>query len=198
MIFILIPETGLAIPLTRHGRPGAAALSARPQDFSISEIYAAHHGWLQGWLRRKLGCPDDAAELSHDTFLRLITGEDAASLREPRAYLLVIANRLMINRLRRRTVEEEALRQVALLVEGRESRGPEQTATARDLLAHVLMLLSEELPEKPRRAFLMARVEGRSYRAIAARLGVSESSVKQYLARALAHCHARLHDSLDR
>jgi len=173
-------------------------LSARPQDFAISEIYAEHHGWLQGWLRRRLGCPDDAAELSHDTFVRLITGESAASLREPRAYLLVIANRLMINRLRRRTVEDEALRQVALLVEARESRGPEQTATARDLLAHVLMLLSEELPEKPRRAFLMARVEGRSYRAIAARLGVSESSVKQYLARALAHCHARLHDSLDR
>jgi DNA-directed RNA polymerase specialized sigma24 family protein len=56
---------------------------------------------------------------------------------------------------------------VAVLLEDRENRGPAETATARDLLAHVLILLTEELPEKPRRAFLMARVDGLSYRAIA-------------------------------
>ena len=60
----------------------------------------------------------------------------------------------------------------------------------------VLRLLVDELPEKPRRAFLLARLEGLTYRQIARRLSVSESSVKQYLAKAFAHCHARLYDSL--
>jgi len=171
-------------------------LSAQPSDIAVSRIYADHQGWLVGWLKRRLGCPDDAADLSQDTFIRLLNGEDPARLREPRAYLLVIANRLLINFTRRRRVERDALAQVALLLDREDRRGPATTAAARDLLAQVLLLLTEELPEKPRRAFLMARVDGLGYRAIAARLGVSESSVKQYLAKALARCHERLYDSL--
>ena len=171
-------------------------MNATPNDCAVARLYARHHGWLVGWLRRKLGCPHDAADLSHDTFLRLLNGDDPERLREPRAYLLVIANRLLINRQRRHRVETEALQQVAVLLERQEQRGPAQTVAARDLLAQVLFLITEELPERPRRAFLMARVDGMSYRAIAERLGVSESSVKQYLAKVLAHCHARLEDSL--
>jgi RNA polymerase sigma-70 factor (ECF subfamily) len=163
---------------------------------TLHALYSDHHGWLQGWLRRKVGCPHDAADLSHDTFMRLLCGEDPGCLREPRAYLLVIANRLLINRYRRRKVEEEALRQVAMVLENCERRGPAEVVATQDLLARVLMLLTEELPEKQRRAFLMARLEGLSYRAIARRLQVSESSVKQYLSRTLVHCHARLYDCL--
>ena len=165
---------------------------------TLDSLYRNYHPWLLAWLRRKLNCPSDAADLSHDTFLRLLLGADPADLSEPRAYLLVIANRLLINRYRRRKVEEEALRQVALLLERQDRRGPAETIVARDLLAHVLLLLTEELPEKPRRAFLMARVDGLSYRTIARRLEVSESSVKQYLAKTLAHCHGRLYDSLEK
>ena len=65
-----------------------------------------------------------------------------------------------------------------------------------ELLRQVLLMLSEELEEKPRRAFLLARLEGLSYADIAAELQVSESSVKQYLAKALAHCHGRLYGHL--
>ncbi|MNT67360.1 putative RNA polymerase sigma factor FecI [compost metagenome] len=56
----------------------------------------------------------------------------------------------------------------------------------------MLALLATELDVKSRTAFLMARVEGRSYREIAAELGVSETRVKQYLAKVLAHCHGRM------
>jgi RNA polymerase sigma-70 factor (ECF subfamily) len=156
-------------------------------------LYERHSGWLRRWLDRRLDCRHTAADLSHDAFLRLFSGADPAELREPRAYLLVIANRLLINWHRRRQVEQEALRQVAVLLADREQRSPEQITTARNLLAEVALLLVEELPEKPRRAFFMAKIDGLSYREIAQRLDVSESSVKQYLAKALAHCHARLH-----
>ena len=180
--------------------PGAAT-DSQPllpgSQRELGELYAAHHGWLTHWLQGRLRCPQDAADLSQDTFLRLILGEQSLeALRDPRAYLMVIASRLMINRHHRRQVEEEALRQVALLVETRDERGPAEIAAARDLLVTVLKLLVDELPEKPRRAFLMARLEGLTYRQIARRLSVSESSVKQYLAKAFAHCHARLYDSL--
>ncbi|MCQ6263640.1 sigma-70 family RNA polymerase sigma factor [Alloalcanivorax profundimaris] len=185
--------TSRSLSVPRRRDTAGASSGAMPD---IGLLYHEHHGWLFNWLRRKLLSPQDAADLSHDTFLRLITG-GPARIHEPRAYLLVIASRLLINRNQRQRIEREALYSVAVLLEGTDRRGPEQVAGARDLLSRVLHLLLEELPDKPRRAFLMARLEGLSYRAIGERLAVSESSVKQYLARCLAHCHWRLHDALE-
>ncbi|MCP2821025.1 RNA polymerase subunit sigma-24, partial [Salmonella enterica subsp. enterica serovar Typhimurium] len=30
------------------------------------DLYRGHHGWLQGWLRRKLGDAMDAADIAQD------------------------------------------------------------------------------------------------------------------------------------
>jgi len=69
----------------------------------VGGIYQDHQPWLLNWLKGKLGCPYDAGDISQDTFLRLLSA-DTGVLREPRAYLLVIANRLLINRYRRTLV----------------------------------------------------------------------------------------------
>ena len=37
-----------------------------PND-AVTQIYRDHHGWLSGWLRKKLGNSFDAADLAHDT-----------------------------------------------------------------------------------------------------------------------------------
>ena len=162
----------------------------------FSELYQRHHGWLFGWLRKKLGCPDNAADLTHDTFVKLLGLEHLPAFKEPRAFLLVAANRLLINQYHRRRVEAETLHSMTVLLEQSSQQGPEQIVAVRQLLAKVLLLLLEELDEKPRKAFLLARVDGCSYGEIARQLQVSESSVKQYLAKALAHCHARLFEAM--
>ncbi|AKH69451.1 RNA polymerase sigma factor, sigma-70 family [Spongiibacter sp. IMCC21906] len=172
-----ITPPGYAIPATRD----------------LDKLYREHQPWLLNWLRAKLSCPFDAGDMSQDTFLRLLS-VDLASLREPRAYLLVIANRLMINRYRRKKVEADVLQQVAYLLDTSNDKGPAEIIAARDLLHRVLLMLTEELPKKPRQAFLMARVGGMAYRQIAKRLDVSESSVKQYIAKALMHCHKSLYN----
>lgn len=161
----------------------------------IGQLYHGHHGWLFGWLRKKLGCPHSAADIAHDTFTKLLAMPALPSLREPRAYLLVTANHLLINQYHRRKIEEDTLRTMAILAEERMAQSPEEIAAVRQLLARILAMLIDELDEKPRRAFLMARVDGMSYADIAKKLNVSESSVKQYLAKVLAHCHARLFDA---
>ena len=171
----------------------AAPRGVAAGSMDVGRLYRSHHPWLVGWLRRKLADGQDAADVSHDTFLRLLSLDNLASLREPRAYLLVIASRLLINRYRRDRVENEALRQVAILMRSVEERTPAEIAAARSLLRRLLLMLAEELPDHVSRAFLLSRVDGLSYAQIAERLGVSESSVKQYLARALVHCHKRFH-----
>lgn len=59
------------------------------QQRLLRELYSNHHGWLLGWLRRKLGCPQHAEDLAQDTFCRLLeqSGRGALHTRldEPRA-----------------------------------------------------------------------------------------------------------------
>lgn len=51
---------------------------------AITELYCEHHGWLFGWLRIKLGCAQNAADLAQDTFARILNArESVATLREP-------------------------------------------------------------------------------------------------------------------
>lgn len=161
-------------------------------DREFHALYVAHHGWLRGWLLGRLRCGFTAADLAQDTFVNLMEQPVPPVLRQPRAFLQVVASRLMINRFRRMTLETEVLRTVALMAENDQAPSAEDEASTRQLLGQVLAMLTHELDEKSRTAFLMARVDGQSYREIATHLGVSETRVKQYLAKVLLHCHGRM------
>jgi RNA polymerase sigma-70 factor (ECF subfamily) len=51
----------------------------------------------------------------------------------------------------------------------------------------------QSLPAKAREALLLRKLDGLSYRDIASRLAVSESSVEKYVASALLACYQALH-----
>jgi RNA polymerase sigma factor (sigma-70 family) len=160
---------------------------------SIAMLYADHHGWLKGWLQRKLGHPGDAADLAQDTFLRLLCApehtperQSAWQLREPRAYLTVIAKHLMVNLYRRRSLEAACLEALDKIPETF-APSPEQRLLILETLNELDALL-DALPPKVRSAFLLAQLEGLGYAEIAARLAVSERSVKRYMVQAMVHC----------
>lgn len=152
-------------------------------------LYSDHHGWLFGWLRKKLGCSHRAADMAQDTFIRVLTSRaDLFAIAEPRAYLTTIAGRLIIDDARRRKVEQAYLETwIALHGETAVAPSSESVVEVVQLLSEVSRLL-EGLPEKPRKAFLMSRLDGKPYKEIAESLGVSVSMVKKYVARALLHC----------
>ena len=51
-----------------------------------------------------------------------------------------------------------------------------------------LDIMLNGLPYKVRKSFLLCQLEGLTHRQIAEQLGVSQSSVRQYIARALLQC----------
>ena len=158
----------------------------------VAELYNSHHGWLQGWLRKKLGCAHSAADFAHDTFCRLLSLADPGDLREPRAFLVTTATRLVIDHSRRASIERAYLETWAILQSEACECSPEQHQEAIDTLTAIVALL-EGLPEKVRQAFLLSRLEELPQTEIAKRLGVSVSMVKQYMARAMLHCYAVVH-----
>lgn len=152
----------------------------------VETLYSNHHGWLQGWLRRRLGDSFVAADLAQDTFVAVISAGAASAIREPRPFLATIARRLMARHHRRQLLEASYLEMLAALPEEM-APSPEQRMQAVEALQQIDGAL-DGLPSRVREAFLLAHLEELSYAEIAARLGVSASSVKQYLTRANRQC----------
>lgn len=73
---------------------------------AVNDLYCDHHGWLHGWLRKRLGNGFDAADLAQDTFVRVLKARNALEIREPRPYLSRVANGLLVDLFRRRSLEK--------------------------------------------------------------------------------------------
>ena len=157
---------------------------------TVEVLYMDHHNWLTGWLRRRLGCPHSAADLAQDTFMRLLSARETPSIAEPRAFLTVVAKRVLFNHYRRQDLERAYLQALAGM--------PEQLAPSEEERAIILQTLMEldqlldGLPTPVKRAFLLAQVDGLSYAAIGAQLGISIATVKRHLNKAALRCYFAL------
>ena len=156
---------------------------------AISNLYCEHHGWLFGWLRRKLGCAHNAADLAQDTFTRILNArESVATLREPRAFLSTTARRLIIDQVRRKHIENAYLQELALTAQALEGfQSPEQILTTLEALEHIAFIL-EGMQDKVRQAFVLYYLDGLKQSEIARQLALSDRTVRKYLIQALLHC----------
>lgn len=161
-------------------------MSVPAVDDNFQVLYRSHHGWLQAWLRRRLGCAEDAADLTHDAFLRLLTSRPQAAstteLKAPRAYLTTIARGLLIDRFRRADLERAYLADLAALPPDLHPSPEEQLQAVQALRALYGLLAS--LTPKTRAAWLHSRLDGMTHAEIAQQLAVSVPRVRQYLATA--------------
>ncbi|OLS60312.1 sigma-70 family RNA polymerase sigma factor [Pseudomonas putida] len=150
-------------------------------------LYRTHHSWLRGWLSRRVGCHEHAADLAQDTFVRLLKSRQASPLREPRAYLSSIARGLMIDQFRRRELERAYLQSIEALP-AQEVPSEEDRLLILDALERIDRML-DRLKPRARQAFLLAHLDGLSCPQIAAKLEVSRATVERDLALALQHCY---------
>ncbi|MFK3774474.1 sigma-70 family RNA polymerase sigma factor [Pseudomonas sp. NPDC089406] len=153
---------------------------------SLHQLYSENNGWLKSWLRARLGNTADAADLAQDTFVRVMTARSQLPIREPRSYLSAIARALLIDKVRRRTIEQAYLQALALRPEPVEV-SPEVRLSIIEMLVAVDALL-DELGPRTRDIFLAVQLEGLPYAAVAERFGVSVTTVKNHLVRAMTRC----------
>lgn len=163
--------------------PSASA----PSHPDLASLYAAHHGWLQGWLRKRLGNACDAADLAQDAFVRLLVApRPLATAPEARVYLRTMANGLCIDLWRRRAVEQAWLDTLAAQ--------PEALVPSAEHQVMVLQALQEidallaRLAPKAARAFVLVMACRMTHQEAAAELGVSSRMVGSYIAQAMLHC----------
>ncbi|SAI13402.1 heme uptake regulator [Bordetella ansorpii] len=157
----------------------------------VETLYADHHGWLQRWLRHKLGDAHHAADLAQDTFVRIMASRDALlGIREPRAYLTSTAKWLLVDRARRHAIEQAYLAELALVAETLPCHpSPDEILMAVQALEQIGAALDTVAP-RMREAFLRHYLDGQTHADIAAGLGVSKRMVQKYLVQVLLQCRA--------
>jgi RNA polymerase sigma-70 factor (ECF subfamily) len=152
----------------------------------LSTEFRRSYGWLAGSVHRLVGCRHDAEDLASSAFTELAAIEAPERIRQPRAMLTTIARRLTFEFWRRRDLERHYLEQLAQQPDYHDA-SPEELCLAVEELVRIDAAL-RRLGARAREAFLLSQYEGLGYAEIAARLGVSVSMVRKYVAKALDAC----------
>jgi RNA polymerase sigma factor (sigma-70 family) len=163
-------------------------------DPFVAHLAAEHGEDLLRFIARRARSAADARDIAQEVYVRLLRMDRKDRIRDPRAYLYRIAVNLVHEFDLKRRVEADGLNgwtpeQVADEQQTRADRGAEAQAIG-GRLREVL----GELSAKCRAVVILHRRDGLTCDEIGARLNISRSMVKRYLAQGLRHCCQRLDD----
>ncbi|USA44960.1 sigma-70 family RNA polymerase sigma factor [Acinetobacter sp. C26M] len=154
----------------------------------INSLYRQHHSWLYQWLKRRLNHSEDAADLAHDTFIRILKRKDQLYFDQPRALLTTVAKGVLINWYQRKSIEKAYLEALSSRPEYDEI-SPEQKISAIESLCLINQLLNQ-MPERQQQVFIWSQLEGLTQQEIATRLNISTRTVMRDLVAVLTQCLA--------
>jgi len=152
----------------------------------LSELFQLHYAWLCDRLRRYLDSRACVEDIASETFLQLLASPNVVPIRQPRALLTTIANRLIYERWRRRDLERHYV-DALTREEGDHAPSPESLTAALQLLDRLDRRLNR-LPAKVKTSFVLSRGSGMTYPEISQRLGISARSVSDYIDKAETCC----------
>jgi RNA polymerase sigma factor (sigma-70 family) len=180
-------------PRDQHTRDQSRTAPDGDIETRLREVFHSHRANLVRFLAIRLGSDADAQDAAQDAVFRLLQRRQVLQDQDLRALLYVTARNIAIDRLRERgrspinsnvDIADEAVQLAD------ESASPERIIAARQRLALIRTLL-QELPPKCQHAFVSYKFDGLEYGEIAVRMGLTESMVRKYVLRALAHCTLR-------
>ncbi|GJL76493.1 RNA polymerase sigma factor [Nitrosomonas sp.] len=154
----------------------------------LTNIYLRHVSELRAFLFRRVRCREVAAELTQETFIRIMMGcQTDNPIHNIRAMLYRIAGNLAID-YHRMQVKHSKHVSIDELPEHEQPltdvSDPARITSARQTLEKLCAII-EALPPQCHRAFVLHKFDGYSHAQIAAKLGISRNAVEKLLIRAL-------------
>ncbi|MFK0086754.1 RNA polymerase sigma factor [Pseudomonas sp. NPDC090755] len=149
-----------------------------------------HYHELIGTWTRKLRSRQQAEDLTHDAFVRVLENREQTGVEQPRAYLHQTARNIAVDGYRRED-RRQSLEQHAFDAQSNASGDPEAYMHAIELADSVERALAE-LPLNCRRVFIWQKLEGLTQAEIAERMGLTKNMVEKYMIRTLRHLREHL------
>jgi len=162
---------------------------------TVIEVFEEHRPVLMGVAYRMLGRVADAEDVVQDAWLRW-SQADRDEVREPRAYLVRVATRLAIDRLRQAQTRREAyvgpwLPEPMVTDFGPTAPDTAEAAVLADSVSLAVLVVLESLSPLERAVFVLREAFGFPFAQIAETLDRSESAVRQLAGRARRHVDER-------
>ncbi len=155
-------------------------------------MWTQHYREILAFLTVKLRCPQEAADVTQETFARALSVDAPDTIRQPRAFLYRIAKNLVVDSSRKQAVRvRHAVEFIDLDELSSTNPSPYQLAEDEQLYAALREAINDMLPRR-QQVFVLYRFGNRTQAAIADHLGISTSMVERHLMRAMEHCRTRL------
>lgn len=164
--------------------------------WNIQKLFARHAREIDRFLRRRGHTPETAADLTQDTFLRVLATPppETTANPNPRAYLFQVSRSLSSNHHRReRLIETMDLDGDEAMRAPDPAPSPEAIVYSRQCLQQTKHAL-DALPERTRRAFEMHRLGERTLAEVAQELGISTTRTWGLIREAYQHLLVRVGD----
>lgn len=154
----------------------------------FAEEVQPHEASLRSYLRHSLNSLADVDDLMQECYARLLRERNRIAVRSSRAFLFTVARNAVRDLLRRRAVAEAMplSENVPLAVLAEEANVVDVVSRGEELA--LLTEAIRSLPERCRQVFLLRKIQGLPQKEIAARLGISESTVETLVARGARRC----------
>lgn len=189
--------------VSEPGEPKLATLTeVKPEtrQQALDRLYDEHAGALRRFIAVRVAGNFDVEDLVQEVYARLarmdaVPQKLPPGRRSTRAFLLTVANRLVIDRERHRGVRREHDERLRLLQDQHDAGfpSPESIILARGDLDAVASAI-EELKPRWRRAFVLNRFNNMSYSEVAKAMDVSTKTVEKYIGKALLRLRLALVD----
>jgi RNA polymerase sigma factor (sigma-70 family) len=187
-----------------------SVISMTEQDRQISEVIAEQRSRLRNFIRRRVPDPSDAEDIVQEVFYELVEANRLLMpIEHVTGWLFRVARNRITDLFRKKkpetfsdaAVEDEAgeLLRIEDLLPSPDA-GPE-ALYFRSVLLDELELALDELPEEQREVFVAHEIEGRSFKELSAKSGVSVNTLLSRKRYAVLHLRERLqsiHDEFAR
>jgi RNA polymerase sigma factor (sigma-70 family) len=171
------------------------------QDRRISEVVRRERSRLSSFIRRRVPDPRDAEDILQDVFYELVEANRLLMpIEHVTGWLFRVARNRIIDLLRRKKPgsfsdtavagEDDEMLALEDLLPSPDA-GPE-ALYARNVLLEELESAVDELPQEQREVFVAHELEGRSFKELAAKTGVSVNTLLSRKRYAVLHLRKRL------
>lgn len=178
---------------------------ALDQNRRISDVVEAERSRLGNFIRRRVADPRDAEDILQDVFAELVeANRRLMPIDDAAAWLFRVARNRVTDLFRKMQPEsfsatagsdDDELLQFGDLLPSPDT-GPE-AVFARNALLKELARAIDELPEEQRRVFVGHELEGRSFKEMAAEIGVSVNTLLSRKRYAVMRLRRRLQGTYD-
>jgi RNA polymerase sigma-70 factor (ECF subfamily) len=163
--------------------PGGLDASARAPDLHawfVREVLPLEAA-LTGFLRNNRQGKTDIADLLQGVYVRVYEAACTQLPTSTKSFVFTIAHNLLVDQVRReKVIPLSTVENLEALGIAAETPGPDETTIAREELRRVQAALDRVSP-RSREAIILRQVDGLSRREIAARMGITEKTVKRHL-----------------